>query len=184
VSLNDDHIFQLNKGDIKTFHTIYENMYHSLCLYGFKIINDEDIVKDVVQEAFIVLWNRRVEFNKLIGTKAYLYSTVRNQLLNLIRDKKTVPIEDVNVNETTFDNQITQEETYKLLREAIDELPEQTKNILNLAINGCLNDEIAEQLNISVNTVKTLKRKGYAKLREMLKDNIYLLIPLAEFLNI
>jgi RNA polymerase sigma-70 factor (ECF subfamily) len=183
VKLSDEHIKGLNEGNIQSFKDIHDEMYHSLCLYGLKTVEDVDAVKDCVQETFIVLWNKRADFYSILGTKAYLYTTVRNKLLNVIRDKKTIPLEDSHLEEGNADMQITKEETYKLLRDSIEKLPEQTRRIIKLAIEGHTNSEIAETLNISVNTIKTLKRRGFAALRDMLKDNIFALLLLFELLN-
>lgn len=180
MSLTEDHIKSINKGDMKAFREMYNEMYHSLCLYGYKMYSEQDIVADVVQEAFIILWNKRGEFTSLLGTKSYLYATVRNKIITHIKSSKTVSIEENPVEDLQFDNQITKEETFKMLREAVAQLPEQTRKVVELTLNGHTNPEIAEAMGISVNSVKTLKKHGYAKLREMLKDNIFLLILLAD----
>ena len=183
MGLTEDHIKNINTGNLQAFREMYENMYHSLCLYGYKMIPEEDVVNDVVQEAFIVLWNKREEFTSLVGTKAYLYTVVRNKILTHIKNKSTVSIETHSVEDIEFNNQITKEETFKLLREAVATLPDQTRKVVDLTINGYTNPEIAESLDISVNSVKTLKKIGYSKLREKLKDNIFLLLLLTDIMS-
>lgn len=183
MKLTDEHITQLNNGDINAFKAIYDDMYHSLCLYGYKMVPQEDLVNDIVQEAFIVLWNKRKEYHSILGTKSYLYSMVRNKILNHLRDSKTIPLDNKVFEEPAFDYQITKEETFKILRVAVDKLPAQTQKIINLAIEGCSNKEIAETLDISINTVKTLKRRGFANLREMLKDHVFVLLLIAELMQ-
>lgn len=116
----------------------------------------------------------------MLGAKGYLYTVVRNKIISELRIRKKETGEAEVIEDIEFDNQITKEETYKLLHEAIATLPDQTQNIIKLSMNGHSNLEIAEELDISVNTVKTLKKIGYSKLREKLKENIFLLILLAE----
>ncbi|WP_421918587.1 RNA polymerase sigma factor [Marinifilum sp.] len=180
MSLSDAQITRLVKGDINAFREIHDDMYHSLCLYGYKMLSDQYLVADIVQEAFMVLWNRREEFTTLLGTRSYLYKIVRNKIINHIRKEQPVFLEDNPTDELLIDNQISKEETYKLVRAAVAKLPDRTCKVVELTINGHTNAEIAEFLGVSINTVKTLKKKGYAKLREMLKDNIYLLLLLTE----
>ena len=180
MSLTDDHIARLIKGDVDAFCEIHDDMYDSLCLYGYKMLSDQALVKDVVQEAFMVLWNRRVEFSTLLGTKSYLYSIVRNKIINHLRKDHPVSLEDHQVEEEKVDNQISKEEAYKLVREAVAQLSGQTRKVVELTISEHTNPEIAEILGVSINTVKTHKKRGYEKLREMLKDNVYILLLLAE----
>jgi RNA polymerase sigma factor, sigma-70 family len=173
---------KFNSGDLKVFERIHQDMYHSLCLYGAKFVDEDDIIDDTVQEAFIALWDKRKELDNIFRLKAYLYTIVRNKLLTYKRLKKTVSIEGVQIDleEEDLDGQILKEEAYKTLRDAISSLPERTKLVINYKINGHTNKEIAENLDITVNTVKTLQKAGYSKLREQLKGNVYILILLAE----
>lgn len=80
--------------------------------------------------------------------------------------------------ELFFDHSIIRSETHKLLYEAIESLPEQTKKIIYLTLDGLKNQEIADQLNVSINTVTTLKKSGYKKLKIMLKEHYYLVVLL------
>lgn len=68
---------------------------------------------------------------------------------------------------------IIEEETFRLLHEEIQELPESAKNIMLLALNGLKNQEIADELDVSVNTVKTQKKIAYSKLKNKLKPSLY-----------
>ena len=185
--LSNNHIQRIAQGNLKAFKEMYENMFHSLCLYGYKMIPNEDVVRDIVQESFISVWNKRAEFNSLVGTKSYLYAVVRNNILNHIRDSKTVSIETHSVTDegvdVDFNAQILKEESYKLVRDAVKNLPDQTRRIIMLTLNGCSNQEIADELEISINTVKTLKKTGYAKLREKLQKHIFALLFISDILN-
>ena len=75
-----------------------------------------------------------------------------------------------------FLHEITYQETLRILHQAIDTLPPQTRKIILLGLNGKNNNEIAEALNISVNTVKSLKKSAYTSLRGQLKDPMLFLL--------
>ena len=180
MNLNADHIKKLTQGDESVFNEIYDGMFHSLCLFGYKMISQEDVVSDVVQEVFVELWKKREQFTTPIKTRAYLYTAVRNKILTHIRSKRTVTVDRNLPEEEEVNNYITAEETYRLISEAVKHLPEQTGKVIELALNGYGNPEIAENLNVSINTVKTLKKSGYAKLRVLLKDQVFVLMILAE----
>ena len=75
-----------------------------------------------------------------------------------------------------FLHEITNQETLRILHQAIDTLPPQTRKIILLGLNGKNNNEIAEALNISVNTVKTQMKIAYKTLREKLKQEQFSLL--------
>lgn len=75
-----------------------------------------------------------------------------------------------------FHDAVVEEETCRILTDAIDKLPDQMRAIMRLAMEGKKNGEIAEYLNVSVETVHTLKKIAYKKLRIYLKDYYYFLI--------
>lgn len=179
----DQQIRSSSKDTPKSFEKLYDEMYHSLCLYGYKILPERDVVDDAVQEAFIVYWGKRNSLETFTSVKAFLYTVVRYKILTQIRNKHTISIENFSQSNFESEVQITKEETYKSLRKAIEFLPEQTKKIINLTMSGYSNQEMADTLDISINTVKTLKKKGYSKLRLRLKDNIFALLLLAEMIN-
>jgi RNA polymerase sigma-70 factor (ECF subfamily) len=184
MKLTPEQIKEFSQGNVKIFNEIYDSMFHSLCLFGYKMIPEEDVVSDVVQEVFISLWNKREQFTSPIKTRAYLYTSVRNNILTQIRDKHTVSLEEnPQEEEIEFNNHIAAEETYRLIHYAVANLPLQTSKVIDLTINGYGNPEIADALNISVNTVKTLKKSGYSKLREQLKNNVFALLILADVLS-
>ncbi len=74
-----------------------------------------------------------------------------------------------------FRDQVIEEETYQLVHKAVNQLAEQSRKIIQLSLQGYSNQEIAEQLHISVNSVRTLKQNAYKKLRKILKEHFYLL---------
>jgi RNA polymerase sigma-70 factor (ECF subfamily) len=185
MEFSNEHIKKFNEGNLRIFEQIHKDMYDSLCLYGEKIIPETDTVEDVVHEAFIALWDKRKELDNIFRVKAYLYTIVRNKLLTHKRLKKTVPLEhtQIEVEDNELDLQVLKEETFKILRDAISTLPERTQLVLQYKMNGYTNNEIAAELDISINTVKTLQRAGYSKLREKLKENAFVLLILAELLS-
>ena len=122
-------------------------------------------------------------FNKYYVTLclfANLYTAVRNKALNELEHSKVVYEYAQNVIEkkkdSFFHDAIVEEETYRIVSEAINKLPDQMKAIMQLSLEGKKNAEIADRLNISTETVHTLKKIAYKKLRENLKDYYYFLL--------
>ena len=116
--------------------------------------------------------------------KSFLYTTTRNLCLNHLKHKKiehqyiqAIKIEEEEAEEQFYLEEVTYQETHRILRAAIDQLPPQTREVILVSLDGKNNNEIAETLDISVNTVKTLKKNAYKFLRESLGSrNLYILL--------
>lgn len=92
-------------------------------------------------------------------------------MINYLRDKKNR--ERIAMNQdipsmVDFDEAMIQTEAFHLLHQAIRDLSTQSQKVLHFRLAGYTNHEIAEQLNVSVNTVKTIKRRAYKMLRDRL----------------
>ena len=148
------------------FHDIFNKYYVTLCLFANQYTENQETSADIVQDSFAKLWQIREDFFYLHQVKAFLYTAVRNKALNELEKKK----------DSFFHDAIVEEETYRIVSEAINKLPDQMKAIMQLSLEGKKNAEIADRLNISTETVHTLKKIAYKKLRENLKDYYYFLL--------
>lgn len=133
--------------------------------------------EDIVQDTFVHVWENQGNFNDLVSTKVFLYRTVKNKCLNQIKHQTVKNTFAENQTDNQFEENLfikncIEEETIRLIYEAIESLPENCKNIIDLSLKGLKNEEIAETLKISINTVKTHKKTAYKLLRIKLKDVI------------
>ena len=157
----------------KEFKAIFERLFPSMCMLASRILNSDGKGKDVAQEAFVKLWEKdKEDFADENSLKAYLYVLVRNACISQLRKEKklsrTTLDEAYILVEKEFLNEVLREETYNLLHEAIKELSPQSQQVVNLTLKGYRNQDIADELNISINTVKTVKKRAYKALREKL----------------
>ena len=161
------------------FHNIFERYYVALCLFANQYMENDEASADIVQDSFANLWQIRDDFFYLHQVKAFLYTAVRNKALNELEHSKVVWEYAQKVIEkkkdSFFHDAVVEEETYRIVADAIDMLPDQMRAIMKLAMEGKKNNEIAAHLNVSAETVHTLKRIAYKKLREHLKDYYYFL---------
>lgn len=175
----------LKKGDVVGFKLFFESFYSSLCLFANKYLKDKDISLDIVQDAFLYLWNKNADFQSLNAAKSYLYQYVKNRSLNYLRDKdlrQRLELQNLQ-SETFFRDSLIEEETFKIISDAIRTLPPQGHRVIELSLDGFKNQEIADQLNISINTVKTIKLRAFAALRTELKYNIFVFFMLHSSLS-
>lgn len=161
------------------FHDVFNRYYVALCLFANQYTDNEEVSADIVQDSFAKLWQIRDDFFYLHQVKAFLYTAVRNKALNELEHSKVVFEYAQKVIEkkkdSFFHDAVVEEETYRIVTEAIDKLPGQMRAIMRLAMEGKKNNEIAAELNVSSETVHTLKKIAYKKLREYLKDYYYFL---------
>jgi RNA polymerase sigma-70 factor (ECF subfamily) len=108
-----------------------------------------------------------------------MYTSVRNRCLNEIERLKVVHEYTQKMlkenEEGFFHDHVIEEETYRILTEGINKLPKQMKNIMTYALEGLSNGEIAEKMGVSLENVRSLKKIAYKKLRDIFKNNYYLL---------
>jgi len=76
-------------GDEADFRVLFDTLYGALRRYACSLVDDMAAAEDLVQEAFVRLWDRRASLGSEIPREAYLYRTVRNLALNARRDQKT-----------------------------------------------------------------------------------------------
>lgn len=169
----------IKRGDRAAFRELYEDYYPILCVFAMKYIRDEEQCKDIAQETLFTYWQNRGDFEDIFRVKGYLYRVARNRCLNLIKrgqvDEHYVR-EAMNEPEDYFENEMIRQETYLLVRKAVEALPAQMRRIIELAMQGKKNAEIAAELSIAEGTVHTLKKTAYKKLRDQLQEHFYLLL--------
>lgn len=164
---------------------IFRTYYSRLCHFAWQMVHDADQAEDIVQDAFANFWNNRhAVADDEIAIKNYLYSTVRNACFNISRHAKVedrylqLNREDVVEESAVLANIIRAEvmdEVYKIVRT----MPQGCQDVFRLGyLEGLSNLKIAEQLNISVNTVKTQKQRGLKIIRGKLNPEFFALLVL------
>lgn len=173
---------KIDIGDVKNFRKLFDDFYVPLCIFGERYVEDAECAADLVQDCFTRLWQKRKDFEYLHQLKAFLYTSVRNSALNELNHRKVKSDYSRKIleksEETFFRDHVIEEESFRLLKQAIEKLPPQTRNIMLLALEGKENSEIAKTLSISTGTVHTHKKIAYKRLREELKEYFYLILLL------
>ncbi len=179
---NSNIVFKkIKSGDLKAFNQLFNSLYPSMCSAADSFIRDQDKSRDIAQEAFINLWNKRDDYDSITSLKTFLYVSVKNLCLNYLRDIKEESFSDAELAkkvDDTFKNIVIEEESIRIINSAIESLPAQSSRIMKLTLEGMKNMEIAENLGISVNSVKTLKYNALKTLKVVLKDYYFILLLL------
>ena len=181
---NEIPIERYNRWDDAAFDLLYKNFFKALVVYALQIVEETKAAEDIVQELFSNIWEKKTQFSSIIYLRAFLYNAVRNASLDYLKHKN---VEDNYLQELGESHQLYKinddgeenffsEEVYRQLFQTIDSLPQRCREIFLMYMNGKKNLEIAEALHISLETVKTQKKRAMATLREKLHEGDLALI--------
>lgn len=162
---------------------VFRELYDRLVYFSLQFIKDKDQAQDIVQDSFVKYWYQRdTVMADRVAVKSFLYTTVRNASLNAVRHAKVVEnyIQQQGGTEPedapVIDALITSE-VLAGIHSAIKSLPDNYRLISVMGyLDGKKNHEIANELAMSVNTVKKQKYKALQLLRTKLTPQILVLI--------
>lgn len=187
----DDELVEMVKGgDHAAFTEIYNRYWPLLFLHVQRMVKDEDLAGDVVQEIFAWVWQRApiLDFNSSLSS--YLYTAARNKVFNLIRHQKiqvnyfkdiAAFIEEGNYH---VDEELRYKELLNTIESEIERMPPRMREIFNLSRKEHLSHkEIAMQLEISESTVREQVKRALKVLRLKVEDPYSLLFIMLYLLH-
>lgn len=172
------------KSDLR--EDIFKRYYKRLCLYAYRLLDNMTLAEDFVQDAFCSYFDKKDNVStdeKAI--KQYLYSSVKFLVYNHYRKNKAqeryrqlIIFEEAD--ERSLEREMIYVEVLNEVYEIIGSMPMACANIFRKGyLEGLSNKEISEELNISINTVKTQKQRGMKILLSKLHPEY---LPLITFL--
>lgn len=171
--MNDNDIIKnIMDGDHNAFNLLMKKYYLPLRVFASQILNDDVIADDIVQEAFVNLWENRKKMGHVLSAKNYLYTTIRNNSVDIIRSsQKFKTFQQYKVaNQTGTDIDYQAVEMIHHLWESLEILPPRIRLVISLSLKGLKQEEIAEEMNIALPTVKSLKARGIKQLRNIFNE--------------
>ena len=158
----------------KAFRYLYDKYASTLRYFSAKYVDDDATIEDVVQDAFLNLWEKRNEFKTESTIKAYLYKIVRSFSVDTIRrrnianryaEKIVLEKED----QEFFLENIVESEVFQMIQTVFNELSPSCREVYQLSLHGKSHEEISQLLDISINTVKKHKNNANHYMKERLK---------------
>ncbi|WP_159520260.1 RNA polymerase sigma-70 factor [Sunxiuqinia indica] len=183
-------IVNLRNGVKETYRHLYHQYYSMLFNLAYQYLDDGDDAKEIVQNAFLKLWEIKGQLKDNSNLKNYLYTLVKNGCLNQIKRNQIVNNHNNNIKHRELELQYESlsrmsfdymeiEELKTKIEEAVSNLPEHCRKVFCMSrYEGFKNTEIAEKLNISEKTVEAHMTKALKSLRVALKDYLPLLISI------
>jgi RNA polymerase sigma-70 factor (ECF subfamily) len=177
-SQGSDIIILLKRSNEKGLSMIFKNYHPGLLYFATQYLKDSQAAEDVVAESFLKIWNRRSDFESLPAIKAFLYTTVRNACINLLKQSSRYAAchEEIKYlaeksEELYAEHKMIKAELLNRIWRDIELLPVVRRNIFKMIyIDGLNTFEIANALHISVDTVRVQKARALHALRAIAKD--------------
>lgn len=167
---------KIKNGDQKAFQTFFEFHFQSLMRFlQAKGVSVEDS-KDIIQQAFIYIWDHRQDINPEKSLRAYIFKIAYTRMINLIRDNKKFDsselAEQKKHNHLTPQNKIQHSQILQLIQKAITNMPERRSMVFDLCfMQEFTYKETAEMLEISVKTVENHMALALKDVRTALKNH-------------
>ncbi|MGL5228185.1 MAG: RNA polymerase sigma-70 factor [Bacteroidales bacterium] len=184
IIFNNEIFDQLKKGNVKAFASYYDRYYDAAIVFAKRYLKDEFMAEDAVQALFIRLWEQKESIYSPDMVSKFLFTVLKHIVLDMLKHEATVFEKHQQIRsystdwiEESITSELESKETSILLQEAILKLSPQKQRICALKIyEGYTNQEIADELNISINTVKVQYTQVLKELRQHLQSHTVMFI--------
>ena len=173
VSTDLDLFERMRGGDEEAFSSLFRAYYEPLYQFAGRYTRDAQNAESLVQDVFVKIWEHREGLRVRSNVKSYLYTAVRNHALNMIkREGRMSGEESFDLHEgaeRSPEEALIDKETAEAVRRAVENLAPQCRQVYTLKRYDHLSYvEIAEVLNVTVNTVKTQMKRAIKSLKKQL----------------
>jgi len=172
-------VAMVREGSEQAFERIFTVYYPKLCAFVAGYVGSSEAAREIVQDVFLRIWERRESWNVRVTLRAYLYQSVRNRALDHLRHRRTtraveVPLAPMHLDVATpggIDDEVAYRQLVQDVRAAVQQLPErrQTAFVLHRQ-HGLSYAEIGQVMDVSPRTVEVHISKALQHLREVLTD--------------
>lgn len=169
-------LLQLKAGSDEAYEAIYHLYNKRLFSFTLKYLKSRELSEDAVHDTFIKLWDNRKSIHG--NLKSYLFSTARNHVLNMIRNRKRKILKHIQIEQQRSNTSnkteefILYSEYQTIFREGLDQLPDKKREIFLLKTEKQLsNADIAARLGITIHTVKSQYYEASRFIKDYLNQN-------------
>ncbi|WP_316822255.1 RNA polymerase sigma-70 factor [Pedobacter gandavensis] len=173
TALSDVELISLLKqGNAAAYTVVYNRYFEELYLHAYNRLRDKEEAQDLLHELFATIWNKRAELQIKSSLAAYLYTAVRNRVMDVIAHQQ---VETKYISSLQYfmshgycvtDHQVRERQLAALIEKGIKDLPPKMREIFELSRKHEMSHkEIAVQLNLSEQTVRTQVKNALKILR-------------------
>lgn len=173
-------VARIRQGDREAFHAMFQAHYGGLCTFAADYVGSMDRARDVVQEVFLAIWERRASWTIHGSLRSYLYQSVRNRALNATRNRSTRHrayrahrYQRTAAAQRTAEDQAFYHQLATAVHRAIDQLPPRRRTAFLLhRRHDFTYAEIAQIMDITPKTVENQIGRALQFLRRRLTEDI------------
>ena len=173
----------LKGGNQLAFSIVYKTYAAQTFSLAFKYLLNKELAEDAVQNLFLKLWLKKEEIDETKPINRYLFTMLKNDLLNTLRDSKKniYLLEDclsmVLELEDNSQNENLKQEQMNIIQQALEQLSPQRRKVFEMKVSGKYsNQEIADKLNLSINTIKFQYSQSLKQIRSTVGELSLLLV--------
>ncbi|MFT4071674.1 MAG: RNA polymerase sigma-70 factor [Dysgonamonadaceae bacterium] len=162
--------------DEYAFKELFFEFYPALCVFAKRYINDKEACKDIVQDIFLKIWEKRKNLDINTSFRNFIITSVKNRCIDYLR--KNNPVEEIEGKEFTAgietpESVYSKSELETIIQHALNKMEPHLRRVFEMnRFEGLTYNEIASELNISPKTVEAQMSKALKFLRVELKDFI------------
>ena len=173
----------LKGGNQLAFSIVYKTYAAQTFSLAFKYLLNKELAEDAVQNLFLKLWLKKEEIDETKPINRYLFTMLKKDLLNTLRDSKKniYLLEDclsmVLELEDNSQNENLKQEQMNIIQQALEQLSPQRRKVFEMKVSGKYsNQEIADKLNLSINTIKFQYSQSLKQIRATVGELSLLLL--------
>ena len=173
----------LKEGNQLAFSIVYKTYAAQTFSLAFKYLLNKELAEDAVQNLFLKLWLKKEEIDETKPINRYLFTMLKYDLLNTLRDSKKniYLLEDclsmVLELEDNSQNENLKQEQMNIIQQALEQLSPQRRKVFEMKVSGKYsNQEIADKLNLSINTIKFQYSQSLKQIRATVGELSLLLL--------
>lgn len=175
----------------QSFDLVFEEFYPGLCFYAERILQSRTDAEDVVENLFVKLWQKKMEFSSRDHLRSFLYKSTKNACLDFIKTAARSAERNSHFLDTAEDytkshlTNMIRAEVIREIHQAIESLPAQCGMVIRKSyIEGLSLPEIAQEMSLSVQTVKNHKLRGLAILRKKISQDQFMLLMIYPYAHL
>ena len=163
--------------DQRSFRYLFDYYYPKLINFSRYLLESKSTSDEVISSVFIAIWNNRKRIEKIENFDSYIFRAVKNKCLSYLRDMHRLQFKELNIEEANLvksvhspESVLINDELRDVILKALDGLPPRCRLVFELVKqDGFKYKEVANLLDVSINTVENQMGKAMSKLRTELK---------------
>ncbi|WP_256009821.1 RNA polymerase sigma-70 factor [Desertivirga xinjiangensis] len=190
AELSDQQLIQeCSKDNMRAFNQLFERYFALLYSFSIKYVKDSAVAEELAMDLMHNIWKKRGSLEIKGNVDRYLFSAMKNVVFNHIRKNELITVSIDNLSEVPAsaipapDHNLEYKELEKIYQSKVAQLSPQRKKIFKLSREENMTyPQIAKDMNLSINTIKTQMLVSLKFLRENMNDHIDVTISLLFFI--